>query len=128
MEAMSLQVSGTDFVLVSCTDLARTERFYTETLGLQPGKRWGEVGFEVETGDLTLAFMEAQTQGREFSPSMTAIALRVDDVPAAKTELESRGVEFHTDVIDSGSCHQAYFSDPDGNALGIHHIYASRES
>ncbi|MEZ5074507.1 MAG: hypothetical protein R2691_06700 [Solirubrobacterales bacterium] len=25
---------------------------------------------------------------------------------------------------DSGVCHQAFFADPDGNALAIHHRYA----
>jgi catechol 2,3-dioxygenase-like lactoylglutathione lyase family enzyme len=125
---MSLNVSGTDFILIQSSDLARTEQFYTETLGLEFGKRWGDIGFEVETGDTTLAFMDPKTMGRELVPSNTAVVLRVDDVPAAKAELETAGVEFQTDVIDSGSCHQAYFADPDGNALGIHHIYASRTS
>ena len=123
-----MNVTGTDFVLIHCRDLAATERFYTETLGLELGKRWGDMGFEVETGDTTLAFMDPTKMGREFAPSMTAIVLRVDDVAAAKAELEGKGVEFGTDVIDSGTCHQAYFSDPDGNPLGIHHIYGSRTS
>jgi catechol 2,3-dioxygenase-like lactoylglutathione lyase family enzyme len=122
---MSPTVTGTDFVLIHSTDLERTERFYTGTLGLTLGPRWGEVGFEVETGDTTLAFLDPAKVGREFQPSITAVVLRVDDVSAAKAELESAGVEFHTDVIDSGVCHQAYFSDPDGNAIGIHHRYAS---
>lgn len=120
---MSLQVTGTDFVLIHSTDLARTERFYTETLGLRPGPRWGEIGFEIETGDTTLAFMDPARMGREFAPSMTAVTLRVADFDAAKAELETRGVEFQTDVIDSGFCKQAYFADPDGNPLGIHERY-----
>ena len=121
-----MNVTGTDFVLIMSQDLERTERFYGGTLGLELGKRWGEMGFEVETGDLTLAFMDPSLMGREFATSATAVVLSVDDVPAAKGELEDAGVEFNTDVIDSGSCHQAYFSDPDGNALGIHHIYGDR--
>ena len=31
------------------------------------------------------------------------------------------------DTIDSGVCHMAPFSDPDGNALMLHHRYAPRE-
>ena len=120
-----MNVSGTDFVLVHSQDLARTERFYTETLGLPMGKRWGEIGFEVETGNLTLAFMDPAKVGREFAPAQTAVVLRVDDVHAAKAELEGKGVEFGTEVIDSGVCHQAYFADPDGNGVGIHHRYAA---
>jgi predicted enzyme related to lactoylglutathione lyase len=52
------------------------------------------------------------------------IALQVDDVAAARAELEAAGVKFHTDVFDSGVCLQAIFSDPDGNPLGLHHRYA----
>jgi hypothetical protein len=29
-------------------------------------------------------------------------------------------------MIDSGTCHQAIFLDPAGNALDLHHIYAPR--
>jgi predicted enzyme related to lactoylglutathione lyase len=79
---------------------------------------------EFETGNLTIAIMQSDAFGLEFEPHSAPIALRVDDVPAAKAELESRGVEFKTDIIDSGVCHQAIFEDPDGNALDIHHRYA----
>jgi hypothetical protein len=38
--------------------------------------------------------------------------------------LQSRGVEFKGEPIDSGVCLQAFFEDLDGNALAIHHRYA----
>jgi hypothetical protein len=47
----------------------------------------------------------------------------VDDFEGAKAELESRGVEFKGEPIDSGVCLQTFFEDPDGNALAIHHRY-----
>jgi hypothetical protein len=33
-------------------------------------------------------------------------------------------VTFLVEMIDSGVCHQAIFSDPDGNPLALHHRYA----
>jgi predicted enzyme related to lactoylglutathione lyase len=60
----------------------------------------------------------------EFKPSSAMIALQFDDVPATRERLEAAGIAFNTDVIDSGVCHQAYFHDPDGNVLGLHHRYA----
>ncbi len=51
----------------------------------------------------------------------------MDDVAAAQAELESRGVTFKGDILDSGVCHQAFFEDPDGNVLGLHHRYKPRE-
>jgi hypothetical protein len=64
--------------------------------------------------------------GAEFTPS-APIALRVDDVAAARAALESRGVPFVA-AFDSGVCHQAAFHDPDGNTLILHHRYAPRGS
>ena len=60
------------------------------------------------------------------SASAAPIEFHVDDFEAAKAELESRGVEFLGDTLDSGVCFQAFFKDPDGNALAIHHRYAPR--
>ena len=35
----------------------------------------------------------------------------------ARTALEAKGVTFVVEMLDSGVCHQAFFSDPDGNPL-----------
>jgi len=62
--------------------------------------------------------------GREFEPSKGAIALHVEDVEVARSELESRGVELLGETMDSGVCYKAFFEDQDGNALILHHRYA----
>ena len=79
---------------------------------------------EFETGTVTIALMQVDAFGIDFSPNSTPFEFHVDDFDAAKAELENRGVKFVTDVIDSGVCKQAIFQDPDGNALAIHHRYA----
>jgi hypothetical protein len=61
-----------------------------------------------------------------FQTDNHPIAFKVDDVAAARAELESRGVAFEGDTIDSGVCHMAFFKDPDGNALMLHHRYAPK--
>jgi hypothetical protein len=33
-------------------------------------------------------------------------------------------VKFAGDTFDTGVCHMAFFSDPDGNDLMLHHRYA----
>ena len=70
--------------------------------------------------------MDAAAIGQEFKPSGHPIALHVDDVAAARAELESKGVEFMGETIDSGVCHMAFFKDPDGNALMFHNRYAPK--
>jgi predicted enzyme related to lactoylglutathione lyase len=73
---------------------------------------------------VTISLIAAQRLGIAFQANKVPIALHVDDVEAARWELESRGVEFAAPTIDSGVCHMAYFHDPDGNALMLHHRYA----
>jgi catechol 2,3-dioxygenase-like lactoylglutathione lyase family enzyme len=100
-------------------------KFYGETLGLERGKQWGNMpGYEFETGNLTIAVMQSDAFGLEFKANTNPLEFRVDDFEGAKAELESRGVEFQGDPIDSGVCLQGFFRDPDGNVLGIHHRYA----
>jgi len=124
---MSTPVTGVDFVLVSTKDFDRAVAFYGTTLGLPLSARYGQMpGAEFETGSLTLAVMATEEFGMGFTPNRNPIALHVEDYDAARAELESRGVAFTTDTIDSGVCHMAAFDDPEGNALMIHHRYAPR--
>ena len=118
-------ITGTDFLIIGSTDFERSRKFYDEVLGLARGKQWGNMpGQEYETGNLTIAVIQSDAFGIEFKPSPNPLEFRVEDFEAAKSELESKGVEFRGEPIDSGVCLQAFFTDPDGNALGIHHRYA----
>ena len=122
---MALGVSGTDFISVPVTDIDKAREFYGGVLGLEFGKQWGELpGLEYETGNLTIALMQSDAFGLEFSAHTHPIALHVDDVAAARGELEAQGIEFPQETIDSGVCHMAFFADPDGNGLMLHHRYA----
>ena len=121
---MSL-ITGTDFLIIGSTDIDRSVTFYDEVLGLERGKQWGNMpGHEFETGNLTIAVIQSDAFGLEFNPNTNPLEFHVDDFEAAKAELESRGVEFRGEPIDSGVCLQTFFHDPDGNMLGIHHRYA----
>jgi len=122
-------VTGVDFVSVPTTDLTAAMDFYGDVLGLERSSVWQRpghepVGAEFETGTVTIALLASERLGIEFQPNKVPIALQVADVEAARAELESRGVSFKGDTIDSGVCHQALFQDPDGNSLDLHHRYA----
>jgi catechol 2,3-dioxygenase-like lactoylglutathione lyase family enzyme len=123
-----MTVTGVDFVTVVTKDINAAEEFYAGVLGLPVGQRYGKMpGVEFETGNLTIAVLQADAFGMQFSANPSPIALQVDDTHAARAELESRGVEFAADTMDTGVCHMAFFRDPDGNALMLHHRYAPRE-
>ena len=120
-------VSGVDFVAVSTRDIAASAVFYGETLGLKRSVYIPERHYsEYETGNLTLSVIDGDQMGIGHNVNRIAIALHVDDVEQARAALEARGVQFAAATMDTGVCHMAFFSDPDGNALMLHHRYAPR--
>jgi catechol 2,3-dioxygenase-like lactoylglutathione lyase family enzyme len=121
-------VERTDFITVPVTDIERSTRFYAETLGLpwvnEGSQQWPE--FQLGA-NVSLYLMDPTNIGQTFEGPHTAhIALRVPDVADTRKQLEERGVEFQGDVLDTGVCHMAFFSDPDGNRLMLHRRYAPR--
>jgi predicted enzyme related to lactoylglutathione lyase len=122
-------ISGVDFVVVPTHNLEAAVEFYGETLGLRRSVYMQDRNYaEFETGDLTLSVIDAESMGLEHHVQRHEIALHVDDVEAARKVLQARGVSFGGDTLDTGVCHMAFFSDPDGNALMLHHRYAPRQS
>jgi predicted enzyme related to lactoylglutathione lyase len=120
-------VTGVDFVPVPTHDLETAVSFYGGTLGLRRSAYRPERGFaEFETGNLTLSIINPTKMGMEHQASANAIALHVEDMEAARHQLEQAGVSFQGDTFDTGVCHMAFFADPDGNALMLHHRYAPR--
>jgi len=121
-----IEVERVDFVALPVRDLARADAFYGETLGLKRSSSSSERWVEYETGNLTLALLSPEAMGPDFEPQPNTgpIALRVPNVEAAREKLREAGVEFQGQVIDSGVCHIAGFTDPDGNSLILHRRYA----
>lgn len=118
-------ITKTDFIGVPSTDSERTRAFYVDTLGLRPDEK---SRFEFWVGDTCFGIWEPAKFGMEFQPQKNAHpALHVDDVKAAREELEGKGVEFFGDILDTGVCHMAFFTDPDGNDLMLHSRYAPYE-
>jgi catechol 2,3-dioxygenase-like lactoylglutathione lyase family enzyme len=109
-----IQVQRVDFIAQPVSDLKRAEEFYGGKLGLMRNPGSGDRWVEYETGNLTIG----------LSTFGGAVALRVEDVEGARAELEAAGTEFAMDTFDSGVCHGAPFTDPDGNRLMLHRRYA----
>jgi catechol 2,3-dioxygenase-like lactoylglutathione lyase family enzyme len=123
-----ITVERTDFVSVPVTDMERSIAFYGETLGL-PRASETEGWPEFQLGEnVSLYLIDPTNIGREFvGPHTASVALRVPDVEQARKELEAKGVAFHGDSFDTGVCHMAHFTDPDGNVLMLHRRYEPRE-
>jgi catechol 2,3-dioxygenase-like lactoylglutathione lyase family enzyme len=118
------EIERTDFIGVNVRDRDKASEFYGG-LGLKQNplasEGWPE--FEAENVGVVLSTPE-QKGGGEHGPEF-AIAFRVADVARTMERLQSEGVKFEfPEPYDSGVCHMAFFSDPDGNALILHHRYA----
>jgi catechol 2,3-dioxygenase-like lactoylglutathione lyase family enzyme len=117
-------ISKLDFVAIPSQDSERSRTFYAETLGLRPDD---DARFEFWVGETCFGIWEPERFGMPFAPQKNGhAAFHVDDVAAARAELEARGVVFAGETLDTGVCHMAFFTDPDGNDLLLHHRYAPR--
>jgi predicted enzyme related to lactoylglutathione lyase len=122
-------ITKVDFIGLPTRDLETAVAFYGETLGLERSAyRPDRHHAEFEAGNLTINVMNAEKMGLKHVVNSNPIALHVDDVAAARAELEGRGIGFTMDTFDTGVCHMAFFADPDGNALMLHHRYAPKSS
>jgi catechol 2,3-dioxygenase-like lactoylglutathione lyase family enzyme len=121
--ADSIVVERVDFVSFLTQDIPRAKKFYGEILGLELETE-GPDDMEFRAGQVTLDVFNPASQGQPFAPNLGGMALRVPDVAAARAVLESKGVEFQGETLDTGVCHMAFFHDPDGNLLMLHRRYA----
>jgi catechol 2,3-dioxygenase-like lactoylglutathione lyase family enzyme len=111
-----LEVERVDFVNIATRDAEQTRSWYRDVLGLPVDSNNPE---ELTAGQVTLAFWQPEDEGIEFKPDIAGFALRVDDVEAAKKELEAKGAAI-VGQGDTGVCHMAVCLDPDENAVILH--------
>ena len=124
-----MNITGVDFITIPTRDIEKAREFYGGVLGLESSKQWGSMpAYEYETGSLTIAVMQSDAFGIDFQNHSHPVALHVDDVEAARAELEGKGITFGADTMDTGVCHMAHFRDPDGNVLMLHHRYAPADA
>jgi catechol 2,3-dioxygenase-like lactoylglutathione lyase family enzyme len=117
-------ITRLDFIGIPSQDAERSRAFYVDTVGLRPDDH---ARFEVWAGDTCFSIWEPARFGVGFEPQKTAHpAFGVDDVAATRAELEAKGVGFLGETMDTGVCHMAFFADPDGNNVMLHHRYAPR--
>ena len=111
-----------DFIGIPSQDVDRARSFYRDVLGMRPDEH---AEYEQWAGSTCFAVWEPERVGMEFvAQTGNPLPLRVEDVHAARAELESKGVTFFGDTLDTGVCHMAIFADLDGNQLMLHRRYA----
>jgi catechol 2,3-dioxygenase-like lactoylglutathione lyase family enzyme len=108
-----MRVLGYTWAGVRTADLESATRFFADVLGFSTlYKGEGVVQFEMPSGQLFEVF---DSNNRHYPlHACPVLAFQVEDVRAARKELESRGVEFVTDVHGKESEVWTYFRGPDG--------------
>jgi catechol 2,3-dioxygenase-like lactoylglutathione lyase family enzyme len=108
-------------------DLEVARKFYSETLGLKPGKTEAPEVLSYASGDSEIIVYESQFAGTNKATAATwVLGGELDGVIKA---LKAKGVAFeHYDFPDmkregdvhiAGNTRAAWFKDPDGNILSI---------
>jgi catechol 2,3-dioxygenase-like lactoylglutathione lyase family enzyme len=116
------------YTTIPVSDLARAQRFYSETLGLTPAMVT-EGGVMYRTGG-TRFFVYPSAHKASGHTQMSWV---VGDIRAEVAALKAKGIEFleydvpGVKMVDSiaqsgPAVWTAYFRDPDGNLLGLTQI------
>jgi catechol 2,3-dioxygenase-like lactoylglutathione lyase family enzyme len=103
--------------------MAKSVAFYRDTLGI-PVKYESDDWVELDAGNVTIALRRFGS-GPEGRPELgvgegATIVFEVDDIEAAKTELEGKGVKLLGGVFNYGAVKLAAFGDVNGNVLQIY--------
>jgi catechol 2,3-dioxygenase-like lactoylglutathione lyase family enzyme len=116
-------------VMLPISDPDRAQKFYSDQLGLpfEGTNELGELMFRL-AGDAELVLLPRPGQKPLAS---TAMSFQVDDLEREVADLESRGVTFEdydlpdlkteNHIATIGNETAAWFLDPDGNVLCVHH-------
>jgi len=114
-----------ELVQVPVSDVDRAKAFYTEKAGFNADVDvdvGGGIRFVQLTPPGSACSIAIGTGLTEMAPgSVEGLQLVVEDIEAARSELQARGVEVgDVQVFDWGSF--VYFSDPDGNGWAVQQI------
>ena len=123
-----MEVRQLGHVVLKVRDRERSERFYTEVLGLPVAARLDEPAMTFFTlgNHHDLAIVEVGSDGpaeAANSPGLFHVAFKIgdslDELRAAKADLEYQGVEIGM-VADHVVTKSIYFDDPDGNTIEVY--------
>jgi len=120
-------ITGIAHVCFTCRDLAASEAFYVETVGMRHGfdfvnDEGRRFGVYIHAGERTFIELFEGTLGeRAEGQAYRHVCLEVDDIEATVAEFRARGVEVSDPKLGSDGSWQAWLADPDGNRIELHH-------
>lgn len=114
-----MKVEGLGWLGIRTGRFEETARFFSEVMGLE-GTRSGRdvVGFAFPDGT-ALEVWRPEDEFHSFFGAGPAVGFRVDDVEAARAEMEAAGVEFLGPVQRTEGAAWGHVRGPDGNVYEI---------
>jgi catechol 2,3-dioxygenase-like lactoylglutathione lyase family enzyme len=116
-------------VSVNCEgQLDATRRFYAEMFGLGDAKRPdipGIGGHWFSVGDAQLHLVDARASGAAIDPVGDHWCIEVEDIDAARTELEASGITYVEGA--QGPVVQIWVTDPAGRTLELQQVHVDPE-
>ena len=121
---MNIQSLG--HVVIRVKDLQRSEKFYSEVLGLSVCAHYKEDGLNMAFFTLgnhhDFAITESKELGEETSSGLDHVAFKIgedfEDLLDAKKSMEAHGLD--TNPVDHIVTKSIYISDPDGNGIELY--------
>lgn len=125
-----VKVKALNHVGIRVSDAKRTKEFFARVLGLPMMERpnFPFDGAWYGIGQNMIHVIESRDVGRKIDPAGPHIALDVDDLDAARAELDKLGIEY----LDGSAAgvvignaerrltgRQLWFLDPDGNTIEL---------
>jgi len=101
-----------DCVFCYVSDLEAAVGFYRDVLGFKLTSRDVVARFDVD------GVLFEIVPGRPGGEGNARFCLKVDEIAAARAELQKKGVRVSA-IEDKGQGKLAFFSDPDGNELAL---------
>jgi catechol 2,3-dioxygenase-like lactoylglutathione lyase family enzyme len=116
---MPLQLTKIGVVMLGTKDLARSLKFYRDTLGMAVQSESPNFAF-LNAGGVTLALASPLAAAAEHMVGATEVVFSVDSVQAAYEELKRRGVAFVNEPrVVAPPMWAVNFKDPDGHGLSL---------
>lgn len=109
---------------IVASDLAKTKKFFVDTLGLKvmnDAVDYGWLELQGKDGGMLLGIgQECKDMENEKPGANAVITMTVDDIVAAKAEFEKRGVKFIDEIVEvPGHVKMVTFVDPDGSKFQL---------
>ena len=106
-------------VCIGATNLAETERFYVDLLGMEKAfdfyRRGEQIGFYISAGQST--FIEVFVDNDEVEderPLIRHFCLEVENLDAVIEALEGKGIDVSEKKLGGDGAWQAWITDPSG--------------